>query len=76
MTVVITAIFKLLPRTLIKMESEKKDIALSNTALIYKTCYRAQGCVAVLARWVMGGFAEQTDFIVKTLSELDVNIAK
>ncbi len=60
----------------LKKESEKKDIAMDNTALSYKTCYRAQGCVAVLARWVMGGFNEPVDFVVKTLSELDVNIAK
>ena len=51
-------------------------VAMDNTALIYKTCYRAQGCVAVLARWVMGGCNEPVDFVVKTLSELDVNIAK
>ena len=67
---------KCLEGLFLKMESEKKDIAMDNTALIYKTCYRAQGCVAVLARWVMGGFNEPVDFVVKTLSELDVNIAK
>ena len=67
---------KCLEGLFLKIEAEKLDTGLKDTKLLYQVCYRAQGCIAVLSKWVINGFAEPKDFIVKTLSELDVNTGK
>ena len=48
-----------------------KDIKLS-----YQTSYRAQGCIAVLSRWIFEGNDQPKEFIIKVLSELDANTEK
>ena len=57
-------------------EAEKQSADVNDTKLCYRTCYRSQGCVAVIGRWVQGGFAEPKDLIVKILAELDLNTEK
>ncbi|MBQ9383396.1 MAG: TetR/AcrR family transcriptional regulator [Ruminiclostridium sp.] len=56
-----------------QIEAEKLGLDLKDGKLTYQTCYRAQGCIAVISKWVMGGYKDPKDFIVKTLSELDTN---
>lgn len=67
---------KCLEGLFLKLESEKQKVALKDTLLLYRICYRTQGCIAVLSKWVTNSFTEPKDFIVKTLSELDVNTEK
>lgn len=59
-----------------QVEAEKKDKSASDITLRYQTNYRTRGCVAIIALWVRGDFAEKKDFIVKMLSELDSNTEK
>ena len=59
-----------------KIESEKTGVKLTDVKLSYQTCYRAQGCIAVLSRWVEDGSGQTKDFIVKVLAELDSNTEK
>ncbi len=53
--------------------SENKNLELSNVRLSYQNCYRAHGCIAVIEKWVNDGFKESKDFIITTISELDLN---
>ena len=62
---------KMLEGLFLKLESEKRGTALDNKELGYLCSYRAQGCLAVIARWVMGGYVDPQDLIGKTLSALD-----
>ena len=57
-------------------EAEKCSADPDAPEFCYRTYYRSQGCAAVIGKWVQGGFAEPKDFIVKTLSELDLNTEK
>lgn len=67
---------KILEGLLLKIESEKTGAKLKDVKLSYQTCYRAQGCIAVLSRWMEDGRDQSKDFIVKVLSELDANTEK
>ncbi len=67
---------KILEGLLLKIEAEKKGAKLKDVKLSYQTCYRAQGCIAVLSRWVDEGADQPKDFIVKVLAELDANTEK
>lgn len=58
------------------VEAEKKDTSVNDITLRYQTNYRSRGCVAIIALWVRGGYAEPKDFIVKTISALDLNTEK
>ena len=66
---------KILEGLLLKIESEKTGAKLNDAKLSYQTCYRAQGCIAVLSRWVEDG-SQTKDFMVKVLAELDANTEK
>ena len=66
---------KILEGLLLKIESEKTGAKLNDAKLSYQTCYRAQGCIAVLSRWVEDG-GQTKDFTVKVLAELDANTEK
>ncbi len=59
-----------------KLEAEKQNSNLKDIILCYRTSYRSQGCIAVLAKWVTGGFAEPKEQIVRIISELDRNTEK
>ena len=56
-----------------KLISEQQDSKLGDERIEYLSCYRAQGCIAVVEKWVQGGFSESDKFIVKVLAELDQN---
>ncbi len=59
-----------------KMGAEMTDSDLNDKSLEYKNRYRANGCIAVIERWVNGGFEEPKKMIVETLAELDTNTEK
>jgi len=67
---------KLVEGLFLKVESEQLNARLDDDVLLYETCYRAQGAIAVISKWVLGGFSESRDFLVKVLSELDSNTGK
>lgn len=57
-----------------QLENEKNS--LSETELDYMCSYRAQGCIAVIADWVTGGFKEPEAVITGIISKLDKNTEK
>lgn len=57
-----------------QVESEKTGSHITSKDIAYMSCYRAQGCLAVLSKWVLEQFAEPQEFIVKMISQLDSNI--
>ena len=59
-----------------QVEIEKQTSDTKDKRLEYLSCYRAQGCLSVISKWVQGGFEEPEDFIVKTMTELDSNTQK
>jgi AcrR family transcriptional regulator len=54
-----------------KLTSEKKDIDFSDERVEYLSCYRTQGCIAIVGKWVLNDFSKSEKFIIKTLSELN-----
>lgn len=54
-------------------EIEKEVPGMSDKELEYMSSYRAQGCVAIISKWVLADFDEPSDFIVKTIAKLDNN---
>ena len=62
---------KLIEGVFRQMQKEKSGSRINDTELTYMCCYRAQGCLAVIAKWVQGGYEEKQDIIVKNLSALD-----
>lgn len=56
-----------------KVYSDKLGIEMDNQELVYICCYRSQGCIAVIRNWIMDGFVEPREYIVKSLSQLDEN---
>ena len=67
---------KILEGLLQKIEAEKIGTTIKDIKLSYQTSYRAQGCIAVLSRWIFEGNDQPTEFIIKVLSELDANTEK
>ncbi|MBQ8965636.1 TetR/AcrR family transcriptional regulator [Ruminococcus sp.] len=63
---------KLIEGLFLQMQKEAHS-KLSEQSLIYLSCYRARGCLAVIEKWVNGGFAEDKDFIIDTLALMDDN---
>ena len=62
---------KLIEGVFLQIVSEKRGLEITDKTLVYMSCYRAQGCLAVISRWVLNGCEEQQDFIMKTISALD-----
>ena len=62
---------KLIEGLLLQINSEKLGKDITDKELSYISCYRAQGCLAVIAKWVTGGFEEPQELIIKTVSSLD-----
>lgn len=56
-----------------QMQAEILDTDIRNDRLSYQTCYRCQGCVSILMKWVNEGFRQPADFITQIISELDAN---
>ena len=59
-----------------QMASERIGAQLRDEKLSFQTCYRCQGCLSVLNKWVNDDFRQSEDLIVKIISELDANTAK
>ena len=59
-----------------QLEAEKKHTDIMDVTLSYRTFYRSQGCLAIIGKWINGGFEESKEFIVATISELDRNTEK
>lgn len=57
-----------------KLYSDKLRIQMDNKELAYICCYRSQGCLSVIQRWVINGLEEPCDYIVKSLSAIDKRI--
>lgn len=51
--------------------SEKYGVDIKDSLVTCVIRYHSNGCLAVIAGWVLNDFEESADFITKTLSELD-----
>lgn len=67
---------KLIEGVFKQIQKEKNGVDINDTELSYMCCYRAQGCIAVIAKWIQGDFKESQEMIVKHLAVLDVNTQK
>lgn len=67
---------KLIEGVFRQVQSEKKGGDLKDIELSYMCCYRAQGCLAVIAKWVQGEFKEPKETIINSLSALDRSMQK
>lgn len=65
---------KLIEGMLRNIYSEKLGIKANNKKLAYLCCYRAQGCLAILQKWVLDGFAESADYIIRLMPAIDEQI--
>ena len=61
-----------------KMQSEAVPAGkhVSETVLMYQSCYRAQGCLALISKWVLRDFSEPREKIAEAISGLDRNTAE
>ncbi len=59
-----------------QLQSEKQHTELTDSRMDYQNCYRSQGCMAVIGKWVVGDFKEPKEFVIRILSELDGNTEK
>ena len=53
--------------------SEKYGVDLKDSLVTCAIRYHSNGCLAIIAGWVLSDFKESEDFITKTLSDLDKN---
>ena len=53
--------------------SEKYGVDIKDDLVSCVIRYHSNGCLSIIAGWVLSGFKESSDFIIKTLSELDKN---
>ncbi len=56
--------------------TEQTRLDLNDEKIVFQSCYRTQGCIAVIEKWVLNDLSEPKEFIIKTLSELDRNTEK
>ena len=59
-----------------KFVSEQQNRSLNDNKISYYSCYRSQGCIAVIERWVLNDFSEPKELIIEIVSELDENTKK
>ena len=59
-----------------QIQSENLGLDIGDTELAYVSCYRAQGCLEVISKWVNGGFAEPAKLIAETVSALDEQVKR
>ena len=69
-------LYKMIDGIFRQTQAEKQHSDLKDLQLEYLASYRSQGCLAVIARWVRGGYAEPKEFILDTLAGLDSNTDK
>ena len=60
----------------LQVQAEKQHANIKDVTLSYRTCYRAQGVLSILEKWVCDGFDQSKDYIVETIFELDKNTEK
>lgn len=53
------------------IQSEKAGTDYSDNRLNYYCTYQADGCIAVLEKWVCENFNQPKDFIIKTITDLN-----
>ncbi len=58
-----------------QVQTEKNKADIKDKEIEYISCYRAFGSLAVISKWVRGGFKEPEDFIVKAVSRIDSIVA-
>ena len=54
-----------------QIASEKFNVQGENKKFDYLNCYRAQGAIAIISRWVQGGFADPKELIIETATAID-----
>ena len=59
-----------------KFVSEQQNRNLNDDKISYYSCYRSQGCIAIIERWVLNDFSEPKELITEIVSELDENTKK
>ena len=59
-----------------KVVSEQQNRNLNDDRITYYSCYRSQGCIAVIEKWVLNDFSEPKEVIIEIVSELDENTKK
>ncbi len=67
---------RLIEGTFQKIYSEKLGVAIDNEELICVCCYRSNGFLAIIQRWVRNGCKESCESIIRPVSELDKNIER
>ena len=53
------------------IQSEKAGTDYSDSRLSYYCGYQANGCIAILEKWVCESFSQPKDFIIKTITDLN-----
>ena len=56
-----------------QITAEMLGTDIRDDRLSFQIRYRAEGCLAVLSKWVTEGFKQSRDFVIQTLSRLDAN---
>ena len=64
---------KLMEGLMKQLQNERQEKVKDSRKLDYLNCYRAQGCIAVIGKWVLGGFSDPKDFVIKIISSLDIS---
>ena len=67
------ALYKIMEGLFRKMASERLNTDIKNDRLSYQTRYRAEGCMALLCKWVTEGFKQPKEFMIQLICELDMN---
>ena len=67
--------FAKLMEGLFRQMTTEEGISEERDMIEYYGCYRAQGCLAVIGRWVAGGLSLPKERVKEILSELDGNTA-
>ena len=56
--------------------SEQQERDPADRSISYFSCYRTQGCIAIIEKWVRNGLAEPKEFVIRMLTDLDRNTEK
>lgn len=64
-------VLKMINGTYLMIYRERYTSAANSVQFEFFCHYHSNGCIAVLEKWVRGGYAQQKDLIVKGISELD-----
>lgn len=62
---------KLIEGTFRKIYSERSGVSINEKDIIYMCCYRANGAISIIEKWVQSSFQDPCENIVKPLIILD-----